>query len=240
MQIGTNAAERIERAGDAVVQAAGALQQRLFEVQLEVLGPIGRHLLELTVAGGVNGIAERRNLGAGNSGFRDAGLECSGIAYENIVRKLIDAVGDVLRFVVFVPEYARLQLCIECRKRAFHAKNRIAFEQRRFVNRHDAGRLREQRFRRLRDLRARGIRLDEQADAQGSHDFAVFQRDFNRIGQRQIPHLLRFGVADGQRRRRIVHLLNAACLGVWIFNVCRHAHVVRQVAIFVEVERLRR
>ncbi len=239
LQIRADAAQRIERAGDAVVSAAGPLQQRLPEADFKILGPGAGCLLRGIVVGVVRGVFGCGDFGPRRRCLGDPGLERAQILLEHAAGNIRGKRADVLRLIVLIPHHIREQIRIECRERSFDAENRIAFHQCRFVHRNGIGRRRSQTFWHRRNVRAGDILQAGNAHAQRAHYFAVFQSDFHRIGQAQIPRLVELRIAHRQRRHRIVHFLQAARLHIGILDVRGNSHVVRQIAVFEEVKRLR-
>jgi hypothetical protein len=76
--------------------------------------------------------------------------------------------------------------------------------------------------------------------AQVADHLAVVQRDRDALFQRQIPDLVEFRVRDRQRRMGIRRVRQTGRVDVGILDLRRAVQVVRQIAVRVEIERLRR
>ncbi len=58
------------------------------------------------------------------------------------------------------------------------------------------------------------------------------------IFELQIPNVVAIGMADSERRGRIIDLRQTAGVDIRILDVGGHSHIVRQIAVLEEVERL--
>ena len=131
----------------------------------------------------------------------------------------------------------RCQLGIERRERPFDAEDRIGFDDRRFVHGDCRRRLRGQAFRHRRNL-VRACSAYWKRARPVCASLCRFPGRFSPHLRASNPTVVALGIADGERRRRIVDLRQAAGFDIRILDVGGHSHVVRQIAVLEEVERL--
>ena len=221
-------------AGDSVVLDARPLHQRLAELGLEIDVPIARPLPR---TGGVVplvfDIVRERPGAAGGRRLLELGLEGSQVLCKNPGPKCGDEAGGVLRCVVLLPKGACGELRVECGKGRLDAVTGIALGEGRQISGRRAGGVRQQSagF----SLHARGAKRHS---AKASHDLAVLQRDSHGVFERDVFDFDVVEVDHRGRRHRPFHLVEAAQIDVGIFDLGRHADVVGEVAVFVQVERL--
>lgn len=221
-------------AGDPVVLNARPLHQRLAELGLEIDVPIARPLPR---TGGVVplvvDIVCQRPGAAGRRRLPELGLEGPQILCKNPGPKRGDEAGGVLRCVVLLPESAGRELRVECGQGRLDSVAGIALGERRQIGGRRAGGVRQQSARVA--LHARSAKRHS---AKTPHDLAVLQRDTDGIFERDVLDLDVVEVDHRGRRHRPFHLVEAAQIDVGIFDLGRHAHVVGEVAVFVQIERL--
>ena len=116
---------------------------------------------------------------------------------------------------------------------------RIGFDNRRIIRRGEGA---AQRIANQRSFLGPSSKLSvlQPGSSAAAHDFAVSERDRHALFQRQIPEFLELRIAQRERRTRMLHVGQRRAADVRSLGLRGFVDVVRKVAVFVHIERLRR